>query len=213
MIIVSLFDESGNMVRPWASAGHECHCFDITNKDEFRDGIHFHRADLRKFVMPVVPNIVFGFPPCTDLAASGARHFASKLERNPRTFDDAMELVHVVHEMAGDAPWMLENPVGKVSSLWRKPNHIFHPWEFGGYLPEDDVHPRWPDYIQARDAYPKKTCLWIGGGFVFPEKKPVTVAPGYSDQFHKLGGKSAKTKQIRSETPRGFAMAVYLANR
>jgi hypothetical protein len=209
MIVVSLFDESGNMVRPWANAGHECYCFDILNRDETRDGIHFRYADLRDFVLPVVPDIVFGFPPCTDLAASGARHFAAKVARNPWVFEQAMELVRVVPRLAGDAPWMLENPVGLVSTLWRKPDHIFHPWEYGGYLPEDDVHPRWPEYIMPRDAYPKKTCLWTGNGFLMPLRKPVDVAPGYSAQHKKLGGKSAKTKQIRSETPRGFAQAVY----
>lgn len=45
-----------------------------------------------------------------------------------------------------------------------------------------------------------------------PDKKPVYVEEGYSLQHKKLGGKSAKTKQIRSETPRGFARAVFEAN-
>ncbi len=38
-----------------------------------------------------------------------------------------------------------------------------------------------------------------------------TIVRG-SKQWGKLGGKSAKTKQIRSETPRGFAKAVFLHN-
>jgi len=38
------------------------------------------------------------------------------------------------------------------------------------------------------------------------------VRDGYSDQFKKLGGKSLKTKNIRSATPRGFAKAVMIAN-
>lgn len=48
-----------------------------------------------------------------------------------------------------------------------------------------------------------------------PPKLPVpmvTEPTGYSRQHEKLGGKSAKTKQIRSETPRGFALAVFMAN-
>ena len=62
-------------------------------------------------------------------------------------------------------------------------------------------------HTQKRPAYGQ------GGGFVMPEKMPVHVGPGYSAQHKKLGGKSLKTKNIRSETPRGFAMAVFLANR
>ena len=45
-----------------------------------------------------------------------------------------------------------------------------------------------------------------------PDKKPVDVEPGYSDQHKKLGGKSLKTKNIRSATPRGFAQAVFESN-
>ena len=67
------------------------------------------------------------------------------------------------------------------------------------------------EYIAARDAYPKKTCLWSGGGFELPDKKPVDCKPGYSDMHKKLGGKSLKTKNIRSATPRGFAKAVFEA--
>ncbi|CNE41131.1 Uncharacterised protein [Yersinia similis] len=73
-------------------------------------------------------------------------------------------------------------------------------------------HPTYPDYIAPRDAYPKKTCLWTGGGFVMPDKLPVSVPDGYSTQYLKLGGKSERVKNMRSATPRGFAEAVFQAN-
>lgn len=47
------------------------------------------------------------------------------------------------------------------------------------------------------------------GGFELPELKPVHVEPGFSDQHNKLGGKSLRTKNIRSATPRGFAQAIF----
>jgi hypothetical protein len=50
------------------------------------------------------------------------------------------------------------------------------------------------------------------GGFRMPHKKPVPIPEGYSDQHNLLGGKSERTKNIRSATPRGFARAVFLAN-
>ena len=62
------------------------------------------------------------------------------------------------------------------------------------------------------DAYPKKTCLWTGNGFTMPWTDPVQPEDGHSRQHLKLGGKSAKTKNIRSATPRGFARAVYEFN-
>ena len=116
----------------------------------------------------------------------------------------------------GDAfgcKWAAENPVSVLSTLWRKPDYSFHPYEYGGYLPVSDEHPTYPEYIKPRDAYPKKTCIWSGNGFVMPAKKSVSIEPGYLDQYKKLGGKSLKTKNIRSATPRGFAKAVFLANK
>lgn len=79
-------------------------------------------------------------------------------------------------------------------------------------MPADDLHPVYPEYIKPRDAYPKKTCIWHGNNFIEPLKKPVFVEPGYSDQHQKLGGKSLKTKNIRSATPRVFAKAVAIYN-
>jgi len=223
-LVVSLFDESGNMLEPWANAGYECIAYDILNtgvKIEHRSGgsILFKHADLMSpeniaEIVSVKPVIVFGFPPCTHLAVSGARHFESKRAANPRFQEDAVALCKVVEhvgELTG-APWMLENPVSVLATMWRKSNFWFHQYEYGGYLPIDDEHPRWPEYIMPRDAYPKSTHIWCGNGFSQPLKRVVAVDEGYSVQFHKLGGKSAKTKQIRSETPRGFAQAVFERN-
>ena len=111
-------------------------------------------------------------------------------------------------------PYYVENPVSRLATLWRKPNHTFHPFEFGCYIPLDEAeHPRWPEHIAPRDGYSKKTCLWTSETFVFPEKCPVDCESfGASRQHKKLGGKSQKTKNIRSATPRGFARAVFEAN-
>jgi hypothetical protein len=96
---------------------------------------------------------------------------------------------------------------------------MFQPCDFGGYLPEDDGGNPYPDIIPARDAYTKKTCLWTGNGFVMPAKRPVEPEKftgknglNFSGPAWKLGGKSLRTKNIRSATPRGFAKAVFAAN-
>lgn len=128
-----------------------------------------------------------------------------------------MQLVHecrVVGEMIGQ-PYLFENPVSAISSIYRKPDHTFNPFEYGGYLPEHDAHPLYPDFYPPRDAYGKKTCLWVGNGFRMPEKRPVPIAAdqqegqGASKAHNKLGGTSDRTKNVRSATPRGFAAAVY----
>lgn len=223
--IVSLFDESGNMGRPWAEAGYSVYCFDILNKPERNQhfpsggGIFWRYADLDnpiwvKAVASLSPCMIFSFSPCDDVAVSGSLHFAKKLAANPDCQRIACNRARLVEQIATEAgcAWMHENPVSVLSTMWRKPDFHFHPSDYGGYLPEDDVHPRWPEYIAPRDAYPKKTGIRCGGGFIKPAMKPVERPKGFSTQFHKLGGKSAKTKQIRSETPRGFALAVFEAN-
>lgn len=155
---------------------------------------------------------VFGFPPCDDLASSGARWFESKLAADPDCQKRAAARAMFVQDVADwfdAAPWFAENPRGRLSTLWRRYDFTFNPYEFGGYLPKDDKHPLYPEYIVARDAYPKETWIWCGNGFEKPPKKSVFVAPGYSQQYARLGGSSDKTKTIRSATPRGWAEAVY----
>lgn len=230
---VFLFDFTGIMAKPWADAGYLCYCFDgqhpfgvtksnhnnILNvgmwfSNDTTGGVSGFDIDKIKAITGNDVSFLFGFPECTDLAVSGAAHFASKRDRNPFFQDEAMVLVRLVESLGVSygCKWALENPVSVISSKWRRPNFSFHPYEFGGYLSDDDKHPIYPDYIKPRDAYPKKTCIWSGGGFIEPQRRLVYCEPGYSNQHKKLGGKSLKTKNIRSVTPRGFASAVFLSN-
>lgn len=225
---IFLYDYTGIMAQPWINAGYECWCFDGQHNTGIeRDGLHVkvgmrfdayrtaeHVEQIKNMVGDGVV-FVFGFPECTDMAVSGATHFVKKQKLNPAFQAEACELARLVMYVGGEyqCAWAAENPVSVLSTLWRKPDYIFHPWQYGGYLPENDEHPQYPGYIKPRDAYPKKTCIWSGCGFVMPNKKPVSVDYGYSDQHKKLGGKSLKTKNIRSATPRGFAKAVFLANK
>ena len=231
---VFLFDYTGIMARPWADAGYLCYCFDgqhplgVSKGDHenilnvgiwFCDQFAFpegERGNVDKIHAITGDDVsfVFGFPECTDLAVSGAAHFAKKRRLNPRFQFEAMQLVKLV-KLVGESfncPWGLENPISVISSMWRKPDFKFNPFEYGGYLPKDDAHPTYPEYIKPRDAYPKKTCIWSGNGFVMPDVKVVDCDEGYSEQHKKLGGKSLKTKNIRSATPRGFAKAVFEFN-
>ena len=229
--VISLYDYTGEALKPWAEEGYTCHAFDIQHDeaslvDRFEGGgsISFHKADLHDpknlnaiFYAFADRSVAFGmaFPVCTDLAVSGAAWFKKKAEANPSFQDEAVSHAVWCAELFRNLkiPFFIENPVSVLATKWRKPDHTFHPYEYGGYIAKNDArHPRWPDYIADRDAYPKKTCLWTGNGFVMPPKVPVEPESGHSRQHLKLGGKSAKTKNIRSATPRGFAIAVMAAN-
>ena len=221
------------MAKPWADAGYLCYCFDgqhplgVSKSDHdniLNVGMWFSNdvtgdassVDISYIIAITGDDVsfVFGFPECTDLAVSGAAHFSNKRDNNPFFQDEALVLVALTREVGESlsCPWALENPVSVISTMWRKPDYKFHPYEYGGYLPVEDVHPTYPEYIKPRDAYPKKTCIWSSDDFIVPVKKPVDVEPGFSDQHKKLGGKSLKTKNIRSATPRGFAQAVFESN-
>jgi hypothetical protein len=235
-IVLSLYDFTGEACRPWAEAGYECHMFDIQHPlRQFQSygtkggSIHSHRADLHKVSTFKAlwskfsdQPVVFGmaFPVCTDMAVSGAAWFKKKAAADPdfqiKAVRHAVMCADFFEEMG--VPYFIENPVSVLATKWRKPDYSFHPYEYGGYIADDQAeHPRWPEYIAPRDAYKKKTCLWTGGGFVMPEKVAVDCEAyhgnGYSTAMMKLGGKSQRTKDIRSATPRGFAAAVYQSNK
>ena len=227
-IAVFLFDLTGIMAKSWADAGYQCFIIDGQHPGGVRYfddnilsvGVWLEPCEINNnigFLSGIIGNqcdFIFGFPECTDLAVSGAAHFKKKAEKNPLFQHEAIAQARLV-ELLGQkygCKYAFENPVSVISTKLRKPDFSFHPYEYGGYLPDDDVHPHYPDYIKPRDAYPKKTCIWSGGGFVEPQRKPVECDPGYSDQHKKLGGKSLKTKNIRSATPRGFARAVFECN-
>ena len=165
--------------------------------------------------------VVFGmaFPVCTDLSVAGAPHFAAKGAKDPgfqlKAVNHAKWCAYFFDELG--VPYYIENPVSVLSPRWHKSNYRFHPSEYGGYIPlEQAEHPRWPQYIAPRDAYRKKTYLWTGGNVIMPEQRPVEPeayqGKGYNTACVKLGGKSQRTKDIRSATPRGFSIAVMQAN-
>ncbi len=208
-VVISCFDLTGTAVRPWADAGYECHIVDIQHPaGKTVDG------NITKWGMDVlewekvffsehpdiVERIVFAafFPPCTDLAVSGARWFAEKERKNPGTRARAMALVHWSEKcgkMLG-CPYFIENPVSVISSEWRRPDFIFHPYFYGGYS------------SRSTDGYTKTTCLWTGGGFKMPPEKRVSICPKIGDKIHKMAP-GPNRQNLRSQTPLGFARAIF----
>jgi hypothetical protein len=143
--------------------------------------------------------LVAGFPPCTDVAVSGSRWFAAKGAKD-KHFQTRAALVAEQCRMVGMAcgcPWLFENPVSVFSSIFGKPDHVFHPHQY--------------TQLCAEDNYTKTTCLWTGGGFRMPAPCPdLTLGPP-DDRIHKCPP-SEERANIRSASPRGFCEALYEAN-
>lgn len=167
-MILSLCETTGNMVRPWAATGHECMCVDAKNADGRREpNIDYVQADIMSWLPPARSHfeMAFAFPPCTHLANSGNRW---KAEKGLPALIEALSLVNRCREILEwcGCPWMLENPIGSLSTYWRKPDYIFQPWNYG-------------------DMESKATCLWTGGGFVMPEFQYVTKPEGVRESVWK----------------------------
>jgi hypothetical protein len=220
-IAIFLYSKSKLIAQPWADAGVECHLFDLASTSRREGNLVFHGGDVRK-KRALLGRLcrenrclfLGSFTPCTDMAISGAKHFESKALEDSLFWAKAMELAMIGVDLAEffGMPYFLENPMSMISTLWREPDFKFDPWMFGGYLPEGHQHALFPEIYPGRDAYNKETWIWCGGGFVVPKKLPVTPVGNDYPGFAKLGGKSERTKEIRSVTPEGFSRAVFEAN-
>lgn len=205
--VISLCDLTGNMTRPWVDAGYRALLVDPQHGTS-RIGERVTKfagtvEDVMDFAGHLIRTgdvaMVFGFPPCTDMAVSGARWFKAKHEADKLFQAKAVmvaEQCRTIGRLSG-APYMVENPVSVLASAFGKPQHTFHPADYTTYEPGDN--------------YTKKTCLWTGGGFVMPApaKDPSLGAPDNRIHFASPGPERAN---FRSATPMGFARAVFDAN-
>jgi len=205
-IVLSLFDHSLNMVKPWAENGYTCYAADIKHEQNSQKlgliptlsdgGIVKYGVDINNWLPPRAEyKMVFAFPPCTNLAVSGARWFKDKGLTGLTEAVRNVETARKIAEWSG-APWMIENPISTLSTYWREPDYIFHPYEYDGYTDEDN-------------QYSKKTCLWTSEDFVMSDKAP---AEEFDDRIHKMPPGEGRSEK-RSRTPEGFARAVFEANR
>ena len=133
-------------------------------------------------------DMIIAFPPCTDLAVSGARHFAKKRAdgRQQASIDFFMKFANAHCDMIA-----IENPVGIMSTRFRKPDQIINPYQFG--------HPE-----------TKKTCLWLKNLQPLEETENVyaymmTLPEKARSRIHWMGSGHAKE---RSKTYPGIARAM-----
>ena len=207
--VVSLCDLTGHMVQPWVDAGYHAVLVDpqhVTSGWNVYGSI-YRIAGTVEDAMPHIGRLierrqvaaVFGFPPCTDMAVSGARWFASKREADPMFQAKAVavaEQCRTIGRLSG-APWFVENPVSVLSRVFGKPDHWFHPADFTAFEPGDN--------------YTKRTNLWTGGGFVMPAPARDASLGAPDDRIHKAPP-GPDRENFRSATPLGFARAVFAAN-
>ena len=147
-------------------------------------------------------DLLVAFPPCTYLTVTGNRWFnfdryGEKAIQRHKDRKDAIDFF-MAFANADCEKIAIENPVGIMSSEWRKPNQIINPWQFG-------------------DAFEKKTCLWLKGLHELKPTNIVEIQPRkkfdsgksmpswYAEAWHLPKEERAK---LRSKTFPGIAKAM-----
>jgi len=201
--VLSLFDYSGNWSLPYEEAGANVVRIDLKHGVDVMD---INATWLRENVMDAYGTVdaILAAPPCTDFAVSGAQYWPAK-DKSGQT-EKSLELVRQVLRCVDFCKpdwWAMENPVGRLNTLMPELRKL-GPWYF--------------DPCDFGDPYTKRTGLW--GNYVPPlplfvggdrSVKPIRVC-SQGSWLQKLGGKSEKTKTLRSATPMGFAYSFFLAN-
>lgn len=127
-------------------------------------------------------DMILAFPPCTHLAVSGAKYFKEKRKdgRQQAAINFFMQFTEA------DCPMIaIENPVGIMSTQYRKPDQIIQPWQFG-------------------HGETKKTCLWLRG---LPPLTPTDIVDGREARVWKMPPSTDRAK-LRSKTYPGIARAM-----
>lgn len=206
--VIALCNLTFNFVEPWVEGGYRVIMVDPQHERTYFDGVAVYRIKstilealpfLRRAMTQTKVVFVAGFPPCTDMAVSGARWFEHKRKLDPMFQAKAVavaEQCRMVGELSG-APYFVENPVSVLSGVFGKPHHYFHPSFYTRYCPDDN--------------YVKRTNLWVGNGFIMPHAECDDSLGPPDDRIHKAPP-GPERANFRSATPKGFSRANYRAN-
>jgi site-specific DNA-cytosine methylase len=198
--LLSLFDFTGNWSRPYAENGWNVILWDIKHTcDLYSTFSDINVACAEYFYENIFDNYgtvdgILAAVPCTDFAGSGARWWKYKDESG--STEKSIELVYQtlrIIDLCMPDFWAIENPVGRISKLVPE---LGKPWYF---------QPYW-----FGEPYTKKTGLF--GNFKKPKPTNIVEPIEGSMMWKKYGGKSEKTKEMRSITPKGFANAFFKYN-
>lgn len=179
MKILVACEESQAVMKAFRRKGHEAYSCDISICSGGYPEYH-----LQQDVLPLLKkdwDIIIAFPPCTDLCVSGARWFKQKQAdgTQQKSIDFFIEFTKL------NCKWAIENPIGIMSTYYRKPDQIIQPWQFG-------------------HGETKATCLWLNS---LPKLKPTNIVEGREQRIWKLPPGPDRAR-LRSKTFEGVAEAL-----
>jgi site-specific DNA-cytosine methylase len=171
---------SGVVRRAFGGLGHDVVSCDLLPSMD--NSLDHHCGDVTPLLLHGQWDMVIAFPPCTHLSSSGARWFKEKQADGRQ-----QEAIDFFMMFAGlDCPrTAIENPIGIMSTRYRKPDQIIHPWMFG-------------------HGETKATCLWLKG---LPPLRPTDIVEGREQRIWKMGPSEDRAIK-RSLTYQGIADAM-----
>jgi hypothetical protein len=205
--LISVFDYTGNASQPYRENGWDVSQIDIQHGQDFFDFDYIGEFN-KRCEYGTYPEVgIIAMIPCTDYALSGAKHFARKdsdgtTEESQKLVEAVRKMIFFFDDMRVLKFWQVENPKTRLHTLnpWLKPiTQKFNPCDYAGYDP-----------IPDNSRYNKET--WFFGRF--NKMKPKRMEPIYKEYpgWSKLGGKSLRTKNLRSVSPLGPCYAFFEAN-
>lgn len=181
MKILVACEESQRVCEAFRKRGHEAYSCDIIDPSGGHPEWHI-KADVRPLLNGFCEfqtldgewhfvdqkwDMIIAFPPCTDLAVSGARWFAEK----QKDFRQQKSVAFFMYfALAHCDKIAIENPVGIMSSIYKKPTQIIQPYMFG-------------------ESTRKTTCLWLKG---LEPLKPTNIVEPEIVEYHCKNGKIAR---------------------
>ena len=180
MRILIACEESQAVCKEMRRLGHEAYSCDIIPCSGGHPEWHLQVDALELLKMKW--DMIIAFPPCTNLAVSGARYFREKQAdgRQQASVEFFMQFVNADCKRIA-----IENPIGIMSTRYRKPDQIIQPWQFG-------------------HGETKATCLWLKG---LPKLQPTDIVEGREQRVWKMPPSPERAK-LRSVTYLGVARAM-----
>ncbi len=181
MRVLVACEYSGRVREAFRARGHDAWSCDIEQQAE--DGSRFHViADAVALAYEQPWDLMIAHPPCTHLAVSGSRWFPEKRESGEQQAAIDLFLAFARSPVPRIA---IENPVCIMSSVWREPDQIIQPWQYG-------------------HGETKATCLWLKG---LPHLVPTNIVSGRHPRVHLMPPSPDRWKE-RSRTYEGIAEAM-----
>lgn len=200
MRILVACEESQAVTKELRRLGHEAYSCDIQECSGGRPEWHIKGDALELIKMKW--DMIIAHPPCTYLAVTGNRWFDVERygEKARQRYKERQEAVDFFMAFANaDCERIaIENPIGVMSTMYKKPSQIIHPYMFG-------------------DPARKATCLWLKGlkpldptNIVEPEVIRYKNGKGTDSPWHMetMSLPPAERAKARSKTFQGIARAM-----